>query len=63
MQYAEDGVGKRNGERLYTEQHPGVWYSGGLESGGVGGRSMSWDGHGGWAEVYGRVEERIGRCG
>ena len=53
--------------RLGTERRPSVWYSGGMGSGGVGGRGviytcysicMSGDGQGGWAEVYGHVEEK-----
>ena len=50
-------------DRLRTNPHPGVWHSGGLESDGVGGRGVSRDDHGGWAEVYGRVQERRGRRG
>ena len=35
VQYGEDGVGRRKSvDRLHPERHPGVWYSGGLESDG-----------------------------
>ena len=50
-------------DRLRTERHPDVWHSGGLESDGFKCWGVGWDGHGGWAEVYGRVEERRGRRG
>ena len=50
-------------DRLRTKQHPGVWYSGGLESDGGGGWGVGWEPHGEWAEVHGRVEERRGRPG
>ena len=39
-----------------------VWNSEGLESDGVGDRSMGRGGHGGWAEVYDRVEVRRSKC-
>ena len=49
-------------DRLRTEWHPGVWHSGGLGGDGIGGRGVGWGGHGGWAEVHGRVEERRGNA-
>ena len=50
-------------DRLHTERHSGVWHNGGLESDGVKGWGVGWDGHGGWAEGHGRVEKRRGRRG
>ena len=43
---------------LRPERRPGISHSGGLKSEGVGDRGVGSDGHGGWAEVYGRVEEK-----
>ena len=52
--------GERVG-RLRTERHPGVWHNGRLESDGVRGWGVGWDGRRGWAKVHGRVEERRSR--
>ena len=38
-------------------------HDGGLESDSVGGRGVGKDGHGGWAEVYGRGAKIRGGCG
>ena len=50
-------------DRLRTVRSPGIWNSGGLESDCVGSKGVGWDGHGGWAEVYGREEESRGKHG
>ena len=64
MQWEGGGWDGRRGDRLRTGRRPGVWHSGGLESDGIiGGRGMGVDGHGGWAEVHGRVGETRGRRG
>ena len=58
----EDGKGWEGEKvnRLTTEGHPGVWHGGGLGSDGVEGRGVGRDGHGGRAEVDGRVEKERG---
>ena len=40
LQCREDGVGMRRVDRLRTEQHPGIWHTGGLESDGVKGKGV-----------------------
>ena len=45
-------------DRLRTERHPGVCHCGRLESDGVEGRGVGGDGHGGWAGIHSRVEEK-----
>ena len=63
VQCGEDGVGKiKRGSVAYIVTSGCLTYGGGLESDRVGGRDVGRDGHGGWAEVYGRVEEIIDRC-
>ena len=48
-------------DRLCTERHPGVWHNEELKNDGGKGRGLGGGGHGGWAEVHGRVEARRGR--